>query len=393
MRNGLNISGVSELVHEIQERPEEALIRFAVASGLRDSAVAIDVLTGHHGTERMARGFGLWLRPADGELGDQRRLEYTPAEAAVAALGACVLVTHVVGFTARGVNLGGLHVSVTAEQPLADDHMAVPGTGFESLRYEIDVDCEAEDEMVQSLTRFATCFSPNHRVFLDEADVAMEFRVRRRSGEVEDISLNGGDTGTEQEAGAATATIVADLTWEYGSESWAVARTDGEAPAGRKPLAVDQPKQMLGISKAPNPQETLLAAICGELVTAVRAEARRDGLALRDVSLTSRGQLDIRGMQNIRRDIPPRFHGLGFDIEVTSDAPVEALRGALARAVRRSSALASLYRPNAIDVRLARDGRSVLQFESTRELAEKLIDELAAQQAAAAAAAKEEAPS
>lgn len=57
MRNGLNISGVSELIHEIREKPAEALIDFRVTGHPARDGVATHVRTARHGSVRMARGF------------------------------------------------------------------------------------------------------------------------------------------------------------------------------------------------------------------------------------------------------------------------------------------------------------------------------------------------
>lgn len=376
MRNGLNISGVSELVHEIQEKPEEALITFDVSSRMQGPAVDVDVHTAHHGTFRMARGFQLRLE-APGAPSPEA---YSSPETTVAALGACVLITHVNGYTARGVNLGGLNMTVTANLPVTPDGTPLPDAGFEDIRYAIDVACEANDDMVRSLTQFTTCFSPNHRAFLDEAEVELRGTVLRSSGAVDTLVLATDNLVFDSPTGQPVVSVEARVRWEYGTEVWALVKVGGEAPAQRPPLIIDQSKQMLGIDRGPNPQETLLAAICGDLTAAIREIARDEDLRVGDVRVDSRGQLDIRGMANVQRDVSPRFHGLRFEVELTSDEALTDLRQVLVAAARNSPALCSLRRPNTIDVRLSHGGEQILELESSREQAEALRDAITEQQ-------------
>jgi uncharacterized OsmC-like protein len=383
MRNGLNITGVSEMVHEIRENPEEAVADFAVACPAEANGagtVEIKALTARNGTVRMARDFHLRQRPfssppdsgnADGAP--------TPYESALASLGACVLITQINGFTARGVTLGGIRLTVSAELPLDAAGQPVSGAALSNVRWRCDVDCDAPTDTIRSINRLVTAFSPNHRVFLDEASIDVITIVRRTTGEIETFPVR-----WEPESATAPATscpVEAEVVWDYGSE--AVYRTALTVNGTRQetgPLIVDQAKQMLGIDKGPNSQEILLSALCGELTPLISQEAESRGVTLHDPRLRASGRLDTRGMLNVLREAPSRFHNLLIELTVLSDAPRDDLHAVLRAALSRAALPATLRRDRVMAVELWHNGSQELAYDSTTEDAEALRDELTRRQ-------------
>ncbi|CAL9629113.1 hypothetical protein SUDANB15_06013 [Streptomyces sp. enrichment culture] len=359
MRNGLNVSGVSEMVHEIREVPEEAVARFAVESPAGVQApgtVTSRTLTARNGTVRVARDFRLGHRtalPAD----DTASPLPTPYESALAALAACVLVTSVNGYTARGVTLGTMSVTARADLALDADGRPVPGRPLDGLAWRCDVDCEADPDTARSINRLVTAFSPNHRVVLDEAPPDTAVLLGPDGPTPLGIP---GPAAPPPPAPARSTTVEATVTWEYGSEGRYVSTVGAHARSG--PWGVDQAKQMLGIDRAPNSQEILLAALCAELTALLP-----DGA----VRLRAAGLLDTRGMLNVTREAPSRFHGL------TLEATAPELSAAdLSRALAGSVLLATLTTPRAVDVELWLAGRHVAAERSVTADAEAVRDEL-----------------
>ncbi|WP_369269292.1 OsmC family protein [Streptomyces sp. R11] len=363
MRNGLNIAGVSEMVHEIRQIPAEAVARFAVQTpggAATPGSVISRTLTARNGTVRMARDFRLGHRltvTADEPDGAQP----TPYESALAALGACVMVTSVNGYTARGVTLGAMSVTVRADLELDSTGRAVAGRPLQNIAWRCDVDCETDPDTARSINRLVTAFSPNHRVFLDAAPLDTVVLV---GADGRTTALDAPAPGADSEpAGAARSTAIeATVTWEYGSEGSYVTTvgTPGARPRSG-PWGVDQAKQMLGIDRAPNSQEILLAALCAELIPLLP-----DGSVLR-----AAGLLDTRGMLNVAREVPSRFHGLSLEA-VAQDLSASDLSQALARSVL----LATLATPRAVDVELWLAGRQVVSDHSITADAEAVRDEL-----------------
>ncbi|WP_395571214.1 OsmC family peroxiredoxin [Streptomyces sp. BK79] len=363
MRNGLNVSGVSEMVHEIREIPEEAVARFAVGSpaGARaPGTVTSRTLTARNGTVRVARDFRLGHRttlPAD----DTASPLPTPYESALAAVAACVLVTSVNGYTARGVTIDAMSVTARAGLALDAAGRPVPGRPLDDIAWRCDVDCEADPDTARSINRLVTAFSPNHRVVLDEAppDTAV---LLGPDGRTTPLALPA-PAAPPPPAPDRRTTVEATVTWEYGSEGRYVS-TVGEAGAHARsgPWGVDQAKQMLGIDRAPNSQEILLAALCAELTALLPADA---------VRLRAAGLLDTRGMLNVTREAPSRFHGLTLEA-VAPDLSAAALSRALADSVL----LATLTAPRTVDVDLWLAGRHVASERSVTADAEAVRDEL-----------------
>ncbi|APE24957.1 MULTISPECIES: OsmC family protein [Streptomyces] len=397
MRNGLNISGVSELIHEIREKPAEALIDFRVTGHPARDGVATHVRTARHGSVRMARGFRVdqlshRTRADDPAVPAAGRLDplTSPYESALAALGACALITHINGFTGRGVALDEVELTARAELPLDASGQPAAGAGLTGLAWRCTVTCGAADDVVQGVNRLVTAFSPNHRVFLDEADLTLRALVTRGDGSQEILTLPHTPAPAPEGAPAGRALFEVHLRWEYGTEVHA--RTslehDGTRREATSVLVVDQSKQMLGIGKGPNPQELLLSAVCGELLGLVREETGATGTPIDELHVSSGGRLDIRGMQNVLREVPSRFHDLGFDLALTSDADAAELTAVLTAALNRSVLLATLARPNSVAVELGRPGAPDTSYLSSSEAAEAFRDELSRQQQEAARAAE-----
>ena len=294
MRNGLNTSGLSEFVHEIEQNPEEGVLEFTVVGSPGADEADTRVLTTRFGMTRMARDFTITHHPLR-----SRGRSATPYESALAAFGACVLMTHVQGYTVRGVSITDLRVRVSAEL-LVDDS---DGSVFRDIRYRIDVDCDCGDEVLGSVTQFVSALSPNHRLLVDDADFDVVVTTRRPSGESETFTLNRDADSQNSSPGAnqRVLLVTAELRWEYGMETWASTST---GDAGWHTIVLDQGKQMLGIDRGPNPQEVLLSAICSDLALGIR-----DRIPAADVRIRSQGRLDARGAHNVEDNIPVRFHG------------------------------------------------------------------------------------
>ncbi|MCX4820794.1 OsmC family protein [Streptomyces sp. NBC_01142] len=374
MRNGLNITGVSEMVHEIREYPAEAIAAFAVQAPAGASApgtVTSRTLTARNGTVRMARDFRLAHRFALTPDGSDAPPP-TPYESALASLGACVLVTTVNGYTARGVTLGGISVTVRAELALDDTGRPAAGRPLENIRWRCDVDCDADVDTARSINRLVTAFSPNHRIFLDEAPFD-SVGVTLPDGRTTPVTLPPPAISSDFRSSdfRTTCSLEATVTWEYGSEgrySTAV-RADGVRHESG-PWPVDQAKQMLGIDRAPNSQEILLAALCAELTALLSGERI-------PVRLRAEGRLDTRGMLNVTREAPSRFHGLALQAAVPdSTIGATALTTALTTALSRSVLVATLAAPRAVDVALWLGGERVVSVNSTTADAEAVRDEL-----------------
>ncbi|WP_329193600.1 hypothetical protein [Streptomyces sp. NBC_01435] len=100
--------------------------------------------------------------------------------------------------------------------------------------------------------------------------------------------------------------------------------------------------------------------------------------------LTASGRLDTRGMLNVVREVPSRFHALTLHLGVTGATPVPQARELLRTALSRAVIPATLLAPLAVEVRLLHQGHPVVDRTSTLADTEALRDEITRRQTAAA---------
>lgn len=380
MRNGLNISGVSEAVHEIREKPAEAIIAFHTTSRPVAGAAEVTIGTAHYGTFRMARDFRVSC--ADVLAADTG---LTTVEAAVAALGACVLITHVHGYSARAISITSLRVVVSAAVDVdADGRWAGGEQGLRDAHYLVEVDAEGSPDSLRGVSQFVTCFSPNHRAFLDEGSYELTSIRVGPDGEATSTPVVQPAAVAGQAAGRVA--VTAELIWEYGTESHITTQLSpgGQGRRAQPTLVVDQSKQMLGIDRGPNPQELLLSAVSAALTMDLQQLARERDLPLAGVEVEAAGRLDMRGMLNVA-DRPARFHELRFLVRAETTLDDRALAGLVAECAARNPLLATLRAANTVQVELRGPDGPLLTFRSDAEQVAAFLAEISRAQAAQAA--------
>jgi uncharacterized OsmC-like protein len=356
MRNGLNISNVSEIVHELRQTPIEADVRYQAQVALRPDRFAGCILTTQAGTIRVPRDFRLEGERAGSIVapGLPSALEYLQA-----ALAGCVLVTYLYGGSAKGITLTSLAIEVVAEQ-----RRGPAGEDVEGLRYILDVDADCDDAAVSGVARYVSFLSPNHRTVIEPNELALDVVVRGGDQELRHtLTVPADDPPVELPE--VVDEIRCQLAWEYGTQLaghvWSRARPD------RRPIAVDQLKQYLGIDKAPNPQEYLLTALGMDIVAGLVAAAEPPSPLYR-VEIALGGNLDLRGVLYVEPSAEVRVHRVGgtITLEVAGDpAPfVERVE----QAVRRSAVRRVLCNPKSIEVEVRARGERLITFPSHQRL-------------------------
>ena len=89
---------------------------------------------------------------------------------------------------------------------------------------------------------------------------------------------------------------------------------------------VDEPPELGGTDRAPNPVEYALAALatCQEITYRLHADAL--GIPLKDVSVELEGELDLRGFFGASEDVRPGFLRITGSVKFDSSAPAEDLK-------------------------------------------------------------------
>jgi uncharacterized OsmC-like protein len=82
---------------------------------------------------------------------------------------------------------------------------------------------------------------------------------------------------------------------------------------------IDEPSQLGGTNKAPNPQEYLLAGVAGCIAVTFIAGATTNKIALDSFSLQLKGDLDLSTFLGLSNDNHPGFQELELEIKVKGD--------------------------------------------------------------------------
>ena len=101
------------------------------------------------------------------------------------------------------------------------------------------------------------------------------------------------------------------------------------------PIASDEPKGLGGADAAPNPVEQLLSALGNCLAVGYAANATLAGIALRELRIAVRGDIDLRVFLGLAQGYAG-FESITATVTIDSDADAEQLAALHAR-VRASS--------------------------------------------------------
>lgn len=91
-------------------------------------------------------------------------------------------------------------------------------------------------------------------------------------------------------------------------------------------VTVDEPAELGGTDKGPNPVELVLASLgsCQEIT--YRAYAAALGIPLESVSVKLEGDMDLRGFFAVADDVRPGYQAIRGTVELTSSASEEQLQ-------------------------------------------------------------------
>jgi len=99
----------------------------------------------------------------------------------------------------------------------------------------------------------------------------------------------------------------------------------------------DHPAVLVGTGTAPTPVEFLLHAIAACLTAGIVNVAAARGVALREVSSTVEGDIDLLGILGLSKDVRNGYQGIKVSFQIDGDAPDEVLRGIVEQSRARSA--------------------------------------------------------
>jgi uncharacterized OsmC-like protein len=99
----------------------------------------------------------------------------------------------------------------------------------------------------------------------------------------------------------------------------------------------DHPAVLVGTGNAPTPVEFLLHAIAACLTAGLANIAAARGVALREVTSTVEGDIDLLGILGLSDQVRNGYQGIRVSFRIAADAPEETVRGLLDQSRARSA--------------------------------------------------------
>ena len=96
-------------------------------------------------------------------------------------------------------------------------------------------------------------------------------------------------------------------------------RLGGQDIPRRFQTVIDEPLELLGTNTAPNPQETLMAALNACMMVGYVVGAAVEGITLEKVEIETRGELDLRGFLGIDPTVRPGYESMQYTVRIKGD--------------------------------------------------------------------------
>lgn len=86
-----------------------------------------------------------------------------------------------------------------------------------------------------------------------------------------------------------------------------------------------EPELLEGKDEGANPVEYLLSALSGCMTTTIAYYAALNGYEIQKMESDYKGELDLRGLLNLDKDVRPGYQKIHVHFKIKTDAPVEEL--------------------------------------------------------------------
>lgn len=86
-------------------------------------------------------------------------------------------------------------------------------------------------------------------------------------------------------------------------------------------LTADEPPQLLGEDKGPNPVEYLLTALAGCVTSTIVYHAAAKGIRLKSVESRLEGEIDLQGFLGLAPEVPKGYKEIRMVFKIDADAP------------------------------------------------------------------------
>jgi uncharacterized OsmC-like protein len=146
--------------------------------------------------------------------------------------------------------------------------------------------------------------------------------------------------------------------WERGTHSRSRIESFNGAGGDHKHVRAftfdaDHPPVLTGSDAGPTPVEFLLVALGACLTAGVATIAQYRGISLRSVTAILEGDMDLRGIMGVDRDVRNGYQGIRVSFDIDADATREELAALVAQSQKRSAVFDVITNPTAVTVGLA----------------------------------------
>lgn len=177
------------------------------------------------------------------------------------------------------------------------------------------------------------------------------------------VPLNGVDTPTlfatiaavREQPALAQFQFRASSRWLEGTHSRS--RVEAFSGAGGNHLhtsefqfEADHPKVLVGGGAGPTPVEFLLHGLLGCLTAGIANIAAARGVTLTRVESRVEGDVDLRGILGISKDVRNGYQGIRVQFRISGDAPAETLRAIVEQSGARSAVLDVLQNGTRVEI-------------------------------------------
>jgi uncharacterized OsmC-like protein len=112
----------------------------------------------------------------------------------------------------------------------------------------------------------------------------------------------------------------------------------------------DHPDVFASEDQGATPAEYVLVGLAGCLTAGVASIAQHRGIQLHSVRATVEGDMDIRGILGIDRDVRNGFEGIQVSFEIDADATPAEIEALVAQSQKRSAVFDILTNPSDVSV-------------------------------------------
>ena len=150
-----------------------------------------------------------------------------------------------------------------------------------------------------------------------------------RTNHVNGLDLDAlGETVEAIRQDPACANVEFRVRTEWMGQTCSESRVDGYRIGGREvprsfTIVADEPNELLGANRAPNPQELLMSAVNACMMVGYVAQAAVRGIPLESCTIETRGELDLRGFLGLDDTVPAGYRRIYYTVSIYGEGTPE----------------------------------------------------------------------